>query len=146
MQIPDLLKGEKADAQRHKRRLHCAAGEKAGVLENSQHRDMIANGGQKHAPAALPPQGIACQQADGRGRRQQAAAPPDPGGAVPEIEHQTGRQQRPNLRLPTQQAAGADRDGEKGQKGQRLYVHPFRSIWFRRFSWPSAVLSTCTKP
>ena len=134
MEIPDLLEGEKADAQGDKGRLHRAAGEEAGVLENAQNHNVVADSRQENAFSAVLPETVRRQQADGGGDQQQPAAPPGGGGAAPQVKHQAGRQQRPGPALFAQQAAGANGDGQKGQKGQRLYVHPFRSAWFSRFS------------
>ena len=52
-----------------------ATGEKTGVLENPQYRDVIADDGKKDAFSAVLSQRVGCKIADKRGHRQQSAAP-----------------------------------------------------------------------
>ena len=99
-----------------------AAGEKTGVLENPQYRDVIADDGKKDAFSAVLSQRVGCKIAGKRGHRQQSAPPQSRWSAVPEVKHQTGRQKHPDSFLG-QQTADADGDGQKGQKGQRLHTH-----------------------
>ena len=99
-----------------------AAGEKTGVLENPQYRDVIADDGKKDAFSAVLSQCAGRKIADKRGHRQQSAPPQSRWSAAPEVKHQTGRQKHPGSLLG-QQTADADGDGQKGQKGQRLHTH-----------------------
>ena len=99
-----------------------AAGEKTGVLENPQYRDVIADDGKKDAFSAVLSQRVGREIADKRGHRQQSAPPQSRWSAAPEVKYQTGRQKHPGSLLG-QQTADADGDGQKGQKGQRLHIH-----------------------
>ena len=99
-----------------------AAGEKTGVLENPQYRDVIADDGKKDAFSAVLSQRVGCKIADKRGHRQQSAPPQSRWSAAPEVKYQTGRQKHPGSLLG-QQTADADGDDQKGQKGQRLHIH-----------------------
>ena len=124
LQIPELLKGEKAQPQGHEGDAHRPAREKAQVLEAQQHQDVIAR--------RRPEDGLATlgagdrpgprEKADG-GAHGQHGHPP-PAGLPAEVEA-AQQQRRPAQGGPYPAQGMAEEDGQrqKAQKGQGLKRH-----------------------